>query len=60
MVEDLLDFSKFISGRITLEKAEFSVRDMLIMLGKQYMPRARDNDIDLIVNMSDEVNIFGR
>lgn len=58
MVEDLLDFSKFISGRITLEKAEFSVRDMLIMLGKQYMPRARDNDIDLIVNTSDEVNIF--
>lgn len=58
MVEDLLDFSKFISGRVTLEKSVFPIRDTIEMLEKQYMPRARDNTIDLIVNISDDIKDF--
>ncbi|NLN14824.1 MAG: HAMP domain-containing protein [Tissierellia bacterium] len=58
MVEELLDFSRFISGRITLEKDTFSIRETLEMLEKQYMPRARDNQLELLVNISDEVDYF--
>lgn len=58
MVEDLLDFSKFISARVSLEKAIFPIRETILMLKKQYMPRARDNDIDLNVSISDDVGLF--
>ena len=58
MVEELLDFSKFISGRITLEKLVFSIRDTIEMIEKQYMPRAKNNEIDLIVNISNDVQYF--
>ena len=53
-----MDFSRFISGRITLEKDTFSIRETLEMLEKQYMPRARDNQLELLVNISDEVDYF--
>ncbi len=55
MVEDLLDFSRFISGRITLEKDEFSLRETLSMLYKQYTPRAQDKDLELELVISDDV-----
>lgn len=58
MVEELLDFSKFISGRITLEKSVFSIRDTVQMLEKQYKPRAKDDGIELSVRLADEVNLF--
>lgn len=58
MVEELLDFSKFISGRISLEKSVFSIRDTIKMIEKQYMPRAKNNEIDLVVNISDNVQLF--
>ena len=58
MVEELLDFSKFISGRIVLEKSIFCIRDTIEMIEKQYMPRAKDNKIDLAVNISDDVQFF--
>lgn len=55
MVEDLLDFSRFISGRITLEKEAFNLRDTLNMISKQYRPRAKSNDIDFSLEVSDEI-----
>ncbi|NLY46630.1 MAG: HAMP domain-containing histidine kinase [Tissierella sp.] len=58
MVEELLDFSKFISGRVTLEKSMFSIRDTLKMIEKQYMPRAKDNKIDMSINISEDVQFF--
>ena len=58
MVEELLDFSKFISGRVTLEKSVFFIRDTITMIEKQYMPRAKDNNIELSVNMTDDVQFF--
>ncbi len=55
MVEDLLDFSRFISGRITLEKEAFNLRDTLNMIATQYSPRAKSNNIKFILNISDEI-----
>lgn len=45
MVEELLDFSRFVSGRITLEKKEFSIFNTLQLITKQLTPRANFNDI---------------
>ena len=46
MVEELLDFSKFISGRIMLDKDEFYIKDTIEIIGKQLLPRATSNKID--------------
>lgn len=55
MVEDLLDFSRFISGRITLEKEVFNLRDTLSMISTQYKPRARTNDMDFSLEISEDI-----
>lgn len=51
MVEELLDFSRFVSGRITLEKHEFSILDTLKLIIKQLTPRAKFNDIEFNSNI---------
>lgn len=51
MVEELLDFSRFVSGRINLEKDEFLIKNTLEMIGKQLTPRAVNNKIDFIINV---------
>lgn len=56
MVEDLLDFSRFISGRINLEKELFSLRDTMNMIYKQYSPRAQNKEIDMELDISEEVD----
>lgn len=51
MVEELLDFSRFVSGRITLEKHEFSILETLQLIVKQLTPRANFNDIKIRLNI---------
>src|SRR5699024_10254040 len=46
MVEELLDFSRFVSGGIDLEKEVFDMNSVLNMMAKQYMPRAKNEEID--------------
>lgn len=58
MVEDLLDFSKFISGRITLTKEKVSIKDIIIQIGKQLVPKAKMNNIDLEVISDDNIPII--
>lgn len=58
MVEELLDFSKFISGRISLEKEEFSIKKSIESIKKQYTPRASANSIELITNIDENVEMF--
>lgn len=58
MVEDLLDFSRFISGRITLEKELFRLSDAINLLYKQYNPRAKSKDIKLELEISDEIDLI--
>lgn len=54
MVEDLLDFSRFISGRIILQKEEFDIIKTIDMLGKQWSPRAKSNNINFVVDINKE------
>lgn len=58
MVEDLLDFSRFISGRINLNKEYFDLREVLQMISKQYLPRTRDKDLDFSLNIHEDINII--
>lgn len=45
MVEELLDFSRFVSGRITLNKDEMDIADSIEQIEKQFRFRAQDKDI---------------
>jgi signal transduction histidine kinase len=46
MVAELLDFSRFVSGKITLKKKESNIRDLLEHLRIQLTPRALREEID--------------
>lgn len=50
MVEELLDFSKFVSGKITLNKREVNIEDVICHIKNQYTPRANNNNIEFIVD----------
>lgn len=58
MVEELLDFSRFVSGRIKLEKDEFDIGNTIEMIGKQLRPRAINNEIDFMVNVKQDLGTF--
>lgn len=58
MVEDLLDFSRFISGRIVLQKDKFDITKTIDMLGKQWAPRAKTNNINFMVDITNEPIYF--
>jgi signal transduction histidine kinase len=49
MVEELLDFSKFISGRIKLEYGNVNLPELLEHIRKQLTPRALRENIELTV-----------
>ncbi|CDZ74771.1 Sensor histidine kinase [Peptoniphilus sp. ING2-D1G] len=60
MVEELLDFSRFISGRITLDKDAFNITDICSDVAKQMSPRAINSQIDFINEIEDrKVIIIG-
>ena len=50
MVEELLDFSRFVSGRITLQKEPLNLVSLAKSLSTQFKIRANNEKIDLIVN----------
>ncbi len=47
MVEELLDFSRFIGGRIHLEKRVFSLDELLKTTYRQMLPRAKNEGLDM-------------
>lgn len=49
MVEDLLDFSRLLSGRITVEKDEINIVESIELISKQLQPRAEDKNIQFDV-----------
>ncbi|WMM26892.1 HAMP domain-containing sensor histidine kinase [Tissierella sp. MB52-C2] len=55
MVEELLDFSRFVSGRIKLEKDEFEIEDTINIIGKQLYPKAKNNEIQFIININNDL-----
>lgn len=54
MVEELLDFSRYISGRITLDKDVFDITQTCLDISKQMRPRAKSNNIELITELPEE------
>ena len=55
MVEELLDFSRFTSGRISLEKEVFDIKSTLDMIYKQLKPRAKNSNIEFIRIIDDAI-----
>ena len=55
MVEELLDFSRYISGRITLKKDRFDITSTCEDVFKQMKPRAMKESIHLINEINAEV-----
>ncbi|MBC8589557.1 sensor histidine kinase [Wansuia hejianensis] len=58
MVEELLDFSRFISGRISLQKELFDIRNTLILFQKQCMPRAVENKIKFTLKIEEQIHMM--
>jgi len=56
MVEELLDFSRFTSGRIRLEKDSFNIYNTIKTIATQLQPRAKNNGIDFVVNIHEDLN----
>lgn len=55
MVEELLDFSRYISGRITLKKDQFDITSTCEGILKQMEPRARKQEIHLMNEVNDDI-----
>ncbi|WP_138204085.1 sensor histidine kinase [Haloimpatiens lingqiaonensis] len=55
MVEELLDFSKFVSGKITLNKEIIHIDILLDYIKKQMSPRAKRDNISFIVLKNDNI-----
>lgn len=53
MVEELLDFSKFVSGKITLDNKEVALQNVIEHIKKQCAPRAKKENINFIVDYKD-------
>ncbi len=54
MVEELLDFSRYISGKITLDKEIIDISQTCLDISKQMRPRAKSNNIELITDLPKE------
>lgn len=54
MVEELLDFSRFTSGRITMERNQIDITQIVIDIVKQLTPRGKSSGIDLVANYDPE------
>jgi len=53
MVEELLDFSRFVSGKITLNKNEVSIPKVMTHIKKQLTPRAQRENVTFEVSFKD-------
>lgn len=54
MVEELLDFSKFVSNRISLDLKKFDLNATLVSVYRQMLPRSKSLEIDLEVKVLEE------
>ncbi|WP_053956783.1 sensor histidine kinase [Inediibacterium massiliense] len=55
MVEELLDFSKFVSGRITLNKENVNIKTLVRYIEKYIRPRAQRDEIEFVVDCEDNM-----
>jgi len=61
VINDILDFSKIESGKLALESVQFSLIDTIDQLILPLQMRAKDKQLDLIVNIDPELpsNLIG-
>jgi len=53
IINDILDFSKVEANEITIEKVVFSPADILEKLSRMFLPLAKQQGLELIVNLDD-------
>jgi len=58
MVEELLDFSRFVSGKITLNKTQVSIPEIMTHIKKQLAPRAERDGIEFEVAFENELPVI--
>jgi signal transduction histidine kinase len=58
MVEELLDFSKFVSGRIKLQNEEVNLANLIEYIHKQLTPRAVRENINFTVRYPENLPCF--
>ncbi len=58
LVEELLDFSRFTSGRIRLDKDSFNIMNTIFTIEKQLLPRAKTNGVTFEVNLENDLSII--
>lgn len=56
MVEELLDFSRFVSGNITIKKEKVNIKELMCHIEKQLAPRAQRENISFKVYCLNDVN----
>lgn len=57
MVEELLDFSKFVSGKIALQKKDTNINEIIDHIRKQLTPRANRDNVNLKVVVEENMPI---
>lgn len=58
MVEELLDFSKFVSDRVKLQKAEINLASLMEHIHKQLTPRAVRENIEFTIQYPEDLSNF--
>lgn len=58
MVEELLDFSKILAGRMSLVMEKFDVKNTLEMIGKQLRPRSNKLNIEFELEIGGDVGFL--
>ena len=53
ILNDILDFSKIEAGKLTLEKIDFELRDLVEKTAELHAPNAQNKGVELIANLND-------
>ncbi|MBU5483351.1 HAMP domain-containing histidine kinase [Clostridium sp. MSJ-11] len=58
MVEELLDFSKLISGKVSIKKEKTNIGEIIEYIEKYIGPRSKREKIDFTINYEDELPVL--
>ncbi len=58
MVEDLLDFSRFVSGRISLNKDYIGMEDLIVQVYKQLRPRSKEKKQSFVLDIENNLGFI--
>lgn len=58
LVEELLDFSKFVSGKITLQKDFININNTILHIQKQMVPRAQRQKVVLNICLEEKLPLI--